>query len=231
MTAIASGSPLRRLRAYWLPAALAGGVFAVLLGIVILSQRTGDDGAPPQPPAFTGLPSSPLTVMDVKQRASDVLTLTGPGGEVSFAIPDGASIERLRAVEASDIAVGDTINVVGIPNEVLSFSIHFVFVMANPAETVDSAARSTGGFAGHEATLDPADRPIISGVVESVAEDGNLVTFRGPGGPATLRLNEAEPARLYRLERVDASSIVEGDRIAAAFGSAVVSALLVMPGD
>jgi len=230
VTVAADGATLGRLRPLLLPTSVVAGAFLLLGGVILLSQRATDGDLPPEPPVFSGLPASPLTVMDVKQRAGNSLTLVSPtGAEVAFAVPDQAVIERLAPVDASEIAIGDTINVIGIPNEVLSFSIHLVVLLEEPATSVDGHALSAGGFAGHEAALDRADRPIISGVVEAIAEEGDLVTLATEGGEATLRLNEAEPARVHRLELADADAIAEGDRVAAEFDAAAVASLLVMP--
>lgn len=232
MTSAESGSTLRELRRAWLPVVLVLAVFATLVAVIVLSQRVGDSGEPPEPPPFAGLQPVAITVMDVRARSSDVLTLVDQRGlEIAFTVDSAAAVERLRPVEATDIEVDDTINIVGIPNEVLSFSIHFIVVMAAPASSRNGVAYSEAGFAGHEAALDRADRPVLSGVVETIAASGDLVTLTGPDGPMTLRLNESEPARIYRLESVDAATIAEGDRLAANFAATPIDALLVMPLD
>lgn len=217
-------------RSAWLPITLGIAAVGVLAGAFMLSQRVGGEGAPPPPPAFVAPQGSTVTVRDVKQRTGDVLTvIAGDGVELALTVPRGATVERLQEALARDIRVGDTVTVVGIPNEVLSFSIHFVVVMASPIGSEEGTARSEGGFAGHEASPDPRDRPIVGGIVESVSDGGDRVVFKGPDGSATLRLNEAVAARVYRVERVDPAAIREGDRLAADFSGPVVQSLLAMP--
>jgi hypothetical protein len=94
----------------------------------------------------------------------------------------------------------------------------------------DGVARSPGGFAGHEASRDPAERPVLGGVVERL--DGNQATLRTPGGNVTLDLSATAP--LLRLEAAAPDAIHEGDRIAyrpgAAPGLANAAAALVLTG-
>lgn len=205
--------------------AVAGGLLA---SVVALSQRVGGSSAPAQPPAFATPVVSTVTAVNVKQRSGDSLTVVDRDGhERQITVPATTIVERLSEVPAGDIRPGDSITVAGIPNEVLSFSIRFVVLMAAPAAQVEGIARSPGGFAGHEASLDPNDRPIVGGVVQSVSSGGDVVVFAGPSGPATLRLNEARSARILRLEPVSAPAIKEGDRLAADFSQTPLRAILV----
>jgi hypothetical protein len=225
--ALTAGPRAASLRGAWLPLAVLAVIVASLVAVVALSQTVGGSDAPPEPPAFAGVPPSPLTVMDVKQRDGDVLTLVRDGVETAFTVPPEALIERLQPIDAGDIREGDTLTVIGIPNEVLSFSIHFIVVVDGPTQTVDGVARSAGGFAGHEASGDRADRPVIGGVVESAR--GDEVVVAGPDGPVTVELNEAEPARLFRVQEVEVEAIQDGDRVAANFAAPTIGAILVMP--
>lgn len=213
----------------WLPLALVG--VALLAGIgavVLLARRSGQSDLPPEPPAFVApAPVRPVIALDVQQSGGGRFTLSD-GSRDASPRPD-ARVELLRPIEAAQVRPGDWITVIGIPNEVRNFSIRSIVVLASPAPPdADGIRRSAGGFAGHEASRDGSERPILAGLVERV--DGERVTLAGPTGPVAVTLGPRAP--LYRLERADTGAVREGDRIA--FLSApsldAATAILVLPG-
>jgi hypothetical protein len=213
----------------WLPLALVG--VALLLGIgavILLAQRSGRSDLPPEPSAFVApAPARPVVALDVQQSAGGRLTLSD--GSRDQALKADARVERLSAIEAAQLRPGDWLTVIGIPNEIRNFSIRSIVVLSSPAPPdADGVRRSAGGFAGHEASRDGSERPLLGGLVERV--DGERVTLAGPTGPVTVTLGPRAP--LYRIEPAPPGSVREGDRIA--FVSApsldAATAILVLPG-
>lgn len=224
-----NAAPNRRSTGSWLPLAIAGLLLLAGIGaVLVLAQRSGRSDLPPEPgPLVAPLPAHPVVALDVQQSAGGRLTLSD--GSRDVAPPSGSAVEFLRPIAASGVRPGDWLTVIGIPNEVRNFSIRSIVVLASPAPPdTDGVRRSPGGFAGHEASRDGSERPLLGGIVERV--DGEQVTLAGPAGPIAVTLGPRAP--LYRLESGDASAIQEGDRIAflAAPALDAAGAILVLPG-
>ncbi|MGE0542695.1 MAG: hypothetical protein AB7R89_21220 [Dehalococcoidia bacterium] len=212
----------------WLPPlALIAGIIVAGLIVIGLTRRAAAPDVPPEPDAFQApSPVRPTTALDVQQAADGRLTLSDGTANVSLK-PD-AVVEFLTVASAGDIRVGDWLAVIGVPNEVRNFSIRSV-VLLDSADAPDEegVVRSSGGFAGHEAARDQAERPLLGGRITGV--DGSRVTLDGPAGPITLDLTDRAP--LFRLARGEASGVQEGDRIAIPTGGvADAGAVLVLSG-
>ena len=92
-------------------------VAAALAGVIVLSQRLGDEGAPPKPPPFAQPPASPFTPRDVKQRDGDRLTVIKQLGETAveeqFTVTSAMKIERLRRITSADVKPGEWVSEIG----------------------------------------------------------------------------------------------------------------------
>jgi len=207
-------------------AALVGGVIAVLL----LARRAAAPDVPPETPAFSApVPARPTIALDVQQSEAGRLTLSDGTRDVVLR-PD-VRVEILRPIAAADVSDDDWITVIGIPNEVRTFAIRSIVVNAAPRpEDGERLRRSEGGFAGHEASRDLNERPLIAGRV--VARDGARLRVDGPAGPVQVDL--AARAPLYRLEESTPGAIREGDRLAfdaSNTGIASAAYVLVLPAE
>jgi hypothetical protein len=212
----------------WLPPlVLIAGIIVAALVVIGLARRAGAPDVPPEPEEFQP-PTAvrPTTALDVQQAADGRLTLSDGSANVTLR-PD-AKVEVLTPAGATDIRTGDWLAVIGIPNEVRNFSIRSLVLIdsATPPD-LEGIVRSQGGFAGHEAARDQAERPLLGGRVTAV--DGPRVTLEGPTGAMTVDLTDRAP--LFRLTQGSADAIREGDRIAIPAGSvADAGAVLVLPG-
>ena len=225
MTALSS----RRSIPAWLPpAVLLLTIAATFLAVLALARRAAAPDVPPQPPAFQPpSPVLPVSAHDVQQVAGGRVTLSDGSREVALA--PAVRVEVLRPATPDQIQRGDWLAVIGIPNEVRNFAIRSLVVIGGGG-TADreGVVRSPGGFAGHEASRDQAERPLLGGVV--TAADGRSVTLQGPSGMVTVDLASGAPLR--RLVEAGADEIREGDRVAYAGSGAIGDArsLLVLPG-
>ncbi|MBI2765116.1 MAG: hypothetical protein HYX53_04300 [Chloroflexi bacterium] len=211
-------------------------VIATLASVILISQRIGANDQPPAAPPLNFPATGPnVTRYTVKQVAGatisiseDVATGKPPPAPRDLLLGPGTAIDVLRPIKAAEIQPGQWVQVIGIPNEVRNFSIHAIVLFpAGAAPDAERVARSPNGFAGHEASNDAADRPIIGGTVTSIA--GTTLEFAGPGGPVTIQLTDVSP--LYRLGTGQVGDILEGDRVAvppSASGNAP-AAILVQP--
>lgn len=236
MTAAPTPAASRRIGGGWLvPAGLLLALVAALGGIILLSRQVGSDDVRPDPPAFAYRPAEPFARLTVKQSTGGTLSLSadpvsgGPPPAQYEVTPGSATkVEVLKPVDASALAVGDWLAVVGIPNVVRNFSIHALVIIPNATPPDAShVAHSPAGFAGDEASADAADRVVLGGKVTAITADS--VTLAGPAGPLTIALAAAAP--LYRLEPATADAIHQGDHVAAAglSASSQPTAILAQP--
>lgn len=218
----------RRSFPAWLPPlALIVGIIVAALIVVGLTRRAAAPDVPPQPDAFNPpSPVRPTIALDVQQAIDGRLTLSDGTANVSLR-PD-AVVEFLMPAGAGDVQVGDWVAVIGVPNEVRNFSIRtLVLLDRDTAPDEEGIVWSQGGFAGHEAARDQAERPLLGGRVTGV--DGSRITLDGPTGAITVDLTNRAP--MVRLMRGEASGIHEGDRIAVPVGAVGdAGAVLVLPG-
>ena len=213
----------------WLPPVLLlAAIVTAFAGVILLARRAAEPDVPPEPAAFQPpAPARPVTALDVQQASGGRVSLSDGSRDVAFA-PD-ARIEVLHPATAAEIRTGDWLAVIGIPNEVRNFSIRSLVLIAEPGTPdADAIVRSPGGFAGSEASRDPAERPLLGGFVEAV--DGPRVTLRGPTGPIAVTLTPNAPLR--RLSQGGTGDVREGDRIAFIGADALGDArsVLVLPG-
>jgi hypothetical protein len=203
---------------------LGAGVFLAVAGtlvaVVFLSQRVGSDDIPPAPPPFAyTAPETGVTRGTVRQvtAAGFSVALDAPAGQpqstVEISLAPATTVELLRPARAGDVRPGDWLTVVGIPNEVRNFSAHAFIAIPQPY-TVDGerAARTPGGFAGHETATNERDRVLLGG--EVVRVEGNVIVLRGPAGEVRVEVVNAATAPLYRLAAATPADVRDGDRLA-----------------
>ena len=213
----------------WLPLMalllLIAGAFATVL---LLSRRAAAPDVPPEPPAFQPPGAArPISVHDVQQVVAGRLTLSDGSRDVPLAAD--VRVEVLRPTPPEEVRIGDWLAVIGIANEVRNFSIRsLVLIPGGGPPDAEGVVRSPGGFAGHEASRDQAERPLLGGVV--TASDGRTVTLQGPTG--SVRIDLAPNAPLRRLAEGRPDEVREGDRIAFVGSGRVgdARAVLVLPG-
>lgn len=206
-------------------------LFAGLLAAVVLASRqSGSTDAPPLAPPFEGFAEQPFERFSVRsvEGTRAVLIADPKPGQSTDTVREldlpTASIEILRPVKPSDIQVGDSLTVVAVQNEVQNFSIRSIVIQRAGSEITDGVARSPLGFLGYEAGDDLAERPVLGGIVRSIA-DGTVVLDRG-AEPVTLTLTPL--AVLYQLDTGAPGDLGSGDRIAMLDGAGNPK-LLVLP--
>lgn len=202
-----------RLPRWLLPSLLAAALLLMAVAAALLARR-GRDQAPPVAGPFTPPgPARPALALDVQQARGGDFTLGGPGGTVAAAPAAGAAIILAQPATTVDVAAGDWLTIVGVPNEIYNFAIRQAVIIPaalGATPDADGIPRLTGGFAGHEANRDARERPLLAGRVERTA--GGTLVIAGPAGPVTLDV--AQPGLLYRLGAASAAEIREGDRVA-----------------
>lgn len=223
--------------ARWLGPALAvvgvAAVFGAVLALIVLSQTLSGEDEPPAVGPFSGVPGSGITGLDVKQRDGGkvIVSLNAgandrTGGSAELQLAPGAKVDVLKAIDSTDVKVGDQVTVIGIANEVKNFSIHSVVVQSGEAPADGQALRTPAGFFGFEASRVPQDSVVLAGTV--TAAEGNQFTLHSAAGDVALTLDHA---RLYRVQAGSLDDVQEGDRVAGAFSSGQpLPALLVWPG-
>ena len=222
--------PRRRAFPPWIaPLALLLGLLALFGTVILLARRAAAPDVPPEPPTFERpSPVRPVVALDVQQAGAGRVTLSDGSRDVP--LDSALRVEALRPATAEQIRPGDWLAVIGIPNEVRNFSIRSLVILPSPAQPdQEGVVRSAGGFAGHEASRDQNERPVMGGVVTAV--EGRRVTLQGPAGPMTVELSPNAPLR--RLTEIRPDEIREGDRIAFSAGSGRVTdarSVLVLPG-
>jgi len=208
--------------------ALLVAIVAAFAAVILLARRAAEPDVPPEPVAFRPpAPAHPVIALDVQQASGGRVSLSDGSRDVTVA--QDARIEVQRPATAAEIRPGDWLAAIGVPNEVRNFSIRSLVLIAEPAAPdADGVVRSPGGFAGHETSRDPSERPLLGGVVEAV--DGPRVTLRGPTGPIAVTLTPNAPLR--RLSQGGTGDVHEGDRIAFIGADALGDArsVLVLPG-
>lgn len=220
MTTATSPEP-HPARAWALPALVLLGLMLVLGGVIVLARRAA---APDTPPVLASLvtpsPVRPVGVYDVRQVNGNEVLLTGEGGATAapLRLAPETRIEVLRPATAAELRAGDWLTVIGIPNEVRNFTIRTLVAIPEAGTLADGVRRSAGGFAGHEAARDRAERPLLGGEIERI--EGSRLILRGPDGPITVDLTAAAPLR--RLTPGTAAELRPGDRIALETPAAVL---------
>lgn len=218
----------------WLaPALLAGGLLLILALIAVLVVA-GREDEPPRPGLFAApAPARPVAVADVQEARAGALVVATAGGNEAVTLRSDVQVIRLAPARAGDAAPGDWVTVVGIPNEVLNYTIRRVVIIPSallPTPDDEGLPRIPAGFAGHEAQVDQKERPLLSGRVEQV--QGTTITLVTRTGQFTL--DTGTTSLLSRMVAGDTAAIRAGDRVAwlPAGGSgrlADAPALLVLP--
>jgi hypothetical protein len=208
-------SPSRgRLPQWFVPVGLLLVFVALVATILFLAQRASQPDAPPKPGPFQGpVPVEPVAPFDVETANAGALGLqSGASAQaVQVTLAPSIPVEFLEPAAPSTIVPGEVVTVIGIPNEVKSFSIRLVVVFPPDAPfDGDGIARSPSGFAGHESERDQDERPILSGTVASIS--GKTLTLFTPSGPMTLDLEATAPLR--RLETGTGMDVQPADRLA-----------------
>ena len=203
-----------------IPVALAALMVAAAIAIVLVAGRQGAVDAPPLPADF--ILASPIgesyRVFDVREVRGSTVTISSLTAsddellEVQFSAT--ARLELLDHATLDDIALGQWVTVIGVPNEVFNFSIISIIIFSEFSPAPGNLAITPGGFYGHEAgrSLSKNDvlRPVLGGEVIAIGEES--VTLTGPDGDITLQIFPGAP--LFILTQATVSDILSGDRLA-----------------
>lgn len=204
----------RESRTRWLaPAALAAVLLAAAAAAIVLATRGQESGPPRVGPFTPPVPAHPATAQDVQQVRGNVITLAAASGPVDVTPAAGTPVYLLQPSALDTAAPGDWVTLVGISNEVLNFTIRQVLIIpasTGAAQDADGIARLPFGLAGHEATRDPRERPLLSGKVETVNSRELTITVNG----RTATVEAPASGIIRRLTAIDLAGIREGDRIA-----------------
>jgi len=223
----------------WLvPAVLFVVILAALVAVVVLARQASQSDAPPQPDAFQVPSALPYRAFDVERSAAGALTLTSGGGRDTSSetvqVPAGTRVWFLEPATPEQLEPPLIMNVISIPNEVRNFTITLIAFapFAGGAPTFDADfVPLADGFAGHETSRVTNERPVISGVLQTLA--GRDGTFTQEAGEGTIYLDPGAPIRLLRAGT--AEEIEPGHRVAlhtdAAGGLDVSRGILVLTPD
>jgi len=227
--------PATHLPPWLVPAGLAALLVAALVLVVVLASKAAQPDTPPALKEF-GAPvgEHPFVAYDVERFAGGALVVSGGVGankkeSAQITPPASVRVEVLELVQPPAYRAGDWITIIGVPNQVKSFAIRAVVLLATPgAPDRDGIARTPAGFAGSEAERDSRERPILGGTVDRT--EGSTVTLKTSSGPIAVELGATAPFRRSRPGTMD--DIREGDRIAFFLneGKPDFSAVLVMKG-
>lgn len=235
MTAAGPARSAIRPPAWLLPAVVGVLLVAALVLVVVLASRAAEPDTPPKLKEFSApLGGHPFVAYDVERLADGALTVSGGEGankreSSQISLPAGTRVEVLELSQPPAYRVGDWITIIGVPNEVKSFAIRAVVLLATPtAPDPDGIARTPAGFAGNEANRDSKERPILGGTVERA--EGSTVTLKTVTGLVPVEFGAGAPFRRSRPGTTE--DIREGDRLAFLVidGKPALSAVLVMKG-
>lgn len=194
-------------RPAWTGAALlAGGLVALAIAAAVVPMLLSRESQPPQAGPFVP-PGEPY-------RMTQVVEVSGSGPVLEDRSLDLTGAEIARAVPAgiADLRPGETIVVIGVPNEVRNYAILLIAIAVTAESGRDGVPpRVFGTFSGHEVFGTDA-APVAWGTIASA--EGNRITLEGPGGSAELVVGEGAP--LVRFAAADWHSLAPGDRVAAA---------------
>lgn len=242
----------RDLKPWLAPVAVVLALVIGLGAIVVLSRRAAAPDAPPDPPSFTApVKANPVEAHNVQSVAGGTIRIASgadaSGGAVLKDLEATAStrFDLLAPMVNSEIATGDWVQLIGVPNQVKSFAVRSVIVTpggGQPGE--DGLVRSPGGFVGFEATQDPNERPVLAGRVTGIASrEGTtetarglrpvvytVLTLEGQSGTFTVDLQDGGAVPLWKVTAGSRESVQDGDRVAFRQGESPVSAVLVFPG-
>ena len=205
-------------RQYIAPAVFAIVIVLVLAAVVLLAQRSGGTGAPPQPGPFV-MPevSRPMVIYSVQQASGgNIVFGSGEGQPVrDVSISEGTRIDLLVDAPFESIEVGDWVTLIGVPNNVRTFALRGIVVIPEPgSERVNGFALTPGGFLGFEVSRDTAERPAVGGIVTAVG--ANTLTLAAPEGRTdfTVNADPENPPTVQRVEEGALSDLVAGASVA-----------------
>lgn len=198
-----------------LPLGLAVMVIAGLATVLVLANQAAEPDAPPAAPAFSPPEPLPYVAYDVERNQAGTLRLSGgPGGAIELNVAAGTDIWLLEPATLADLEAPMVVNVIAIPNEVRNFAIRsVVFGPSGDGGSItgDEFMPVASDFAGHEASAEPAEKPVMSGIVRSI--QGNVLNVLQNGGSnATIEIDGSAPLRIVTPVGVEA--IRPGYRVA-----------------
>lgn len=201
----------------WLaPALIFTFVLAALVGVVLFAREAGEPDQPPQPGAFELPPGLPYAAFDVERAESGKLTLTsGNAREATtrdLELGAATRVWLLAPATPAELVPPMVVNVISIPNEVRNYTIKLIAAAPAPANVgfEGTFIPLADGFAGHEASRDAKERPVVSAILESF--DGRKGVTKTAAGPGTLYVDPGAPIRVLR--QGTAGDIQPGDRVA-----------------
>ncbi len=200
---------------WMIPTGLLLLLFIASVVIYFAANSGGADESRPALKAFSGLSTdNPTLAFDVSGVSNGKLALSaGAKGANSAAVElqpaAGLRAEFIAPATAADIRAGDDIVVIGVTNEVRSFSIRMILVI--PAELrAPSGELTQGGFAGSEAEVDQTERVVLRGKVITVS--ATQLSLTSGGAAVTFDLTPTAPIR--KLRSGTAADIRASDRVA-----------------
>ena len=208
----------RAPRAPWLlPALLVVMVLAALIAILLFANRAAEPDVPPPAGPFVPPAGLPYRAYDVELRSADGTLRLGSGGgapAIEVNVPQGAELWVLSPATLADVTVPAVVNIIAVPNEVRNFAIRLV-AFGVPGEGGQTGTGEfiplASAFAGHEVSVDQAERTVISGVARSI--EGNVLSVLMNGGrTSTLEIDPGAPVRVLRPGSIQ--DIAPGDRVA-----------------
>ncbi len=251
-TAVASSPDGRDLKPWIAPVAIVLALVIGLGAIVLLSRRAAAPDAPPEAPAYTApAKSSPMQAYDVQSVSGTTIRVAAGAdtstGAVTKDLETTATtrFETLQPIANGDVAVGDWLQIIGVPNQVKAFAIRTVIVTAGGGTPdAEGFVRSPGGFVGFEATQDANERPVLAGRVTAISSrEGTtetaqglkpvtytVLTLEGPSGVFTVDLQDGANVPIREIVARTREDVTDGDRLAYAAGDGPVAAVLVLPG-
>ena len=193
-------------------------VLAAIVAVPVLASRQGDDGTPPRPAPFaTPAPVDGVLQFVVQQNGPGGLVLTDGSGQPvdPGVVAPGARVDVLELVpaEAADtlpgIEAGDTIHVVGVPNQVRSFVIRYLVVVPAGTDLLTGP-----GFDGAEVSDDPNAAVVLKGIVASADAQGVLLDAEEGASPVRLAATGIGAATVYRVREGAVEELPAGTRVA-----------------
>lgn len=199
-----------------IPGFLAVALLAGIGVVLVLAQRSGDTGAPPQPPPYaTPAAERPVIVLSVQQidDGQPVFASTDGSGTVDYAIPGSATVEVLERATLGDLQPGDWLMASGVPNRVRNFAIRDLVAIPGPFDVVGGEfVRTPAGFLGHEAGDDSDAAPVLGGVVTEASAAAVVINTGHDLVEVTPGEFEPVPLRVAREGSTD--DLVPGARVA-----------------
>lgn len=167
------------------------------------------------------------TVSKVDAAAGTLELSSRRGGTRSFTVPASAVVLRQVSATASDLKVGDTIAVVGLPRQIDARSVEV---------GVDALPRPRFGGAGRRANAAPGGRGGRLGRMAGLRVQGTVsatspqLTLKLQDG-STVQVNHSTDTRFQRIAKSTLADLKAGEnvRVMTEPGGSTITAVIVVP--